>query len=141
MKDPIALQKAVAVYTEIGKRQVSVPVDADLQGRTRRPSDGPVFETYRDGSTRSQKPRRCCARRGRAAEDPVVLGGRNWLRKAAMLLALCAGGVSCICAAAGRQRRRGRRIPTTSSCSTSTFASSAGDGVRAYNTPEGTVSS
>ena len=34
VKDPIALQKAVAVYTEIGVRHVAVPIDAALQGRS-----------------------------------------------------------------------------------------------------------
>ena len=35
VKDPIAIQKAVAVYTEIGGRHVSVPVDDAYKGDAR----------------------------------------------------------------------------------------------------------
>ena len=51
VKDPIAVQKAVAVYTEIGKRHVSVPAQ---RTRTRRALAGPVtvqyLETFDDGT-------------------------------------------------------------------------------------------
>src|SRR5262245_8261178 len=68
-----------------------------------------------------------------------MAGGRTWLRKAAMLLALCAGGVAA--SAPGP-------LPATASWTAdpdSQFLLDVnirqlrlGDGVRAYNTPEGT---
>src|SRR5512133_2561796 len=67
-----------------------------------------------------------------------MAGGRNWLRKAAMLLALCAGGV-------------GASTPSSLPASGWTADPDSqflldvnirqlrlGDGVRAFNTPEGT---
>ena len=67
-----------------------------------------------------------------------MAGGRNWLRKAAMLLVLCAGGV-------------GASTPSSLAASGWTADPDSqflldvnirqlrlGDGVRAYNTPEGT---
>jgi P pilus assembly chaperone PapD len=49
VKDPVAIQRAVAVYTEIGMRHVSIPVDPNFKGDI----DGPVtvqyLETYDDG--------------------------------------------------------------------------------------------
>ena len=51
VKEPIADQKGVAVYTEVGKRHVSVPVRREP--RRARPT-GPVtiqyIETYDDGT-------------------------------------------------------------------------------------------
>ncbi len=44
-----------------------------------------------------------------------MAGGRNWLRKAAMLLALCAGGVAASDAPAGERpldRGSGRAVPS-----------------------------
>jgi len=49
-KDPIALQKAVAVYTEIGTRHVSVPVSASFKGGLAGPVTVQYVETYDDGS-------------------------------------------------------------------------------------------
>ena len=50
VKNPIADQKGVAVYTEIGRRHVTIPVAEDYKG----PIEGPVtvqyVETYDDGS-------------------------------------------------------------------------------------------
>ena len=50
VKNPIAIQKAVAVYKEVATRRVTIPVDAAFQG----PLSGPVtvqyVETYDDGS-------------------------------------------------------------------------------------------
>ena len=50
VKDPIAIQKAVAVYKEVATRRVSIPVDEAFAG----PLSGPVtvqyVETYDDGS-------------------------------------------------------------------------------------------
>jgi P pilus assembly chaperone PapD len=49
VKDPIAVQKAVAVYTELSERHVAIPIDEDYKGSV----DGPVtvqyFETFDDG--------------------------------------------------------------------------------------------
>jgi P pilus assembly chaperone PapD len=49
VKDPIAVQKAVAVYTEIGKRRVSIPVDDSYKGDLTGPVTVQYVETYRDG--------------------------------------------------------------------------------------------
>lgn len=50
VKDPIALQKAVAIYTELNQRHVEIPFDADFKGAV----DGPVtvqyVETFDDGT-------------------------------------------------------------------------------------------
>ena len=50
VKDPIAVQRAVAVYTELNARHVSIPIDDDYTG----PVEGPVtvqyFETFEDGN-------------------------------------------------------------------------------------------
>ena len=66
-----------------------------------------------------------------------MLGGRKWLRKAAMLLALCAGGVSASAASTP--------APTWTADPDDQFLLDVhirqlvlGDGVRAYNAPEGT---
>ena len=49
VKDPIAVQRAVAVYTELTSRHVSIPIDDGYKGAV----DGPVtvqyFETFEDG--------------------------------------------------------------------------------------------
>ena len=37
VKDPVAIQKAVAVYTEIGSRHLEVPVSADYKGEVAGP--------------------------------------------------------------------------------------------------------
>ena len=49
-KEPIALQKAVAVYTEIGTRHVSIPVDAAYKGDLAGPVTVQYVETGDDGS-------------------------------------------------------------------------------------------
>jgi hypothetical protein len=66
-----------------------------------------------------------------------VLGGRKWLRKAAVLLALCAGGVGASAPSA--------EAPGWTADPDDQFLLDVhirqlrlGDGVRAYNTPEGT---
>jgi hypothetical protein len=66
-----------------------------------------------------------------------MFGGRNWLHKAAMLLALCAGG-------AGASALQGK-APAWTADPDDQFLLEVhirqlrlGDGVRAYNTPEGT---
>src|SRR5690349_20989423 len=51
VKDPIAVQKAVAVYTEVGKRRVSVPLDERFAGDPRGPVTIQYVETFDDGST------------------------------------------------------------------------------------------
>jgi len=49
VKDPIAVQKAVAVYTELNERHVAIPIDENYKGSV----DGPVtvqyLETFDDG--------------------------------------------------------------------------------------------
>ncbi len=50
VKDPIAIQKAVAVYTEVTTRKVTIPVDEAFQGEVRGPVTVQYLETYADGS-------------------------------------------------------------------------------------------
>jgi P pilus assembly chaperone PapD len=50
VKDPIALQKAVAVYTEINGRHVSVPVNPAYKGAVTGPVTVQYVETFDDGS-------------------------------------------------------------------------------------------
>jgi hypothetical protein len=50
VKDPIAIQKAVAVYTELNLRHVSVPVSASFKGDAAGPVTVQYVETYDDGS-------------------------------------------------------------------------------------------
>src|SRR6185503_10288740 len=71
----------------------------------------------------------------------VVRGGRNWLRNAALLLALCAGGVR----ASAPPAAVAAVAPAWSADPDDQFLLDVhirqlrlGDGVRAYNTPEGT---
>ena len=49
VKDPIAIQKAVAVYTELGSRHVTIPVDDSYKGEIAGPVTVQYVETYRDG--------------------------------------------------------------------------------------------
>ena len=67
-----------------------------------------------------------------------MLGGRNWLRKAAVLLAFCAGSV-------GASAPPPAHAPAWTADPDDQFLLDVhirqlrlGDGVRAYNTPEGT---
>ena len=50
VKAPIALQKAVAIYTEIGVRHVAVPVDDAFKGQVSGPVTVQYVETFDDGS-------------------------------------------------------------------------------------------
>lgn len=50
VKDPIAIQKAVAVYTELGSRHVSIPVDENYKGDLSGPVTVQYIETYEDGN-------------------------------------------------------------------------------------------
>ncbi|MEO6360137.1 MAG: molecular chaperone [Sphingomicrobium sp.] len=50
LKDPIAIQRAVAVYKEIGARQVSIPVDDSMKGQLSGPVTVQYVETYGDGT-------------------------------------------------------------------------------------------
>jgi P pilus assembly chaperone PapD len=50
VKAPIALQKAVAVYREIGVRHVSVPIDEAYKGAVSGPVTVQYVETFEDGS-------------------------------------------------------------------------------------------
>ena len=49
VKNPIAIQKAVAVYTEVGTRKVTIPVDDSYKGDLAGPVTVQYIETYRDG--------------------------------------------------------------------------------------------
>jgi hypothetical protein len=50
VKDPIALQKAIAVYTEINSRHVAVPVNPAYKGDLTGPVTVQYVETFDDGS-------------------------------------------------------------------------------------------
>src|SRR5688572_1393104 len=50
VKDPIAIQKAVAVYKEVSSRRVTVPVDERFKGALSGPVTVQYVETYDDGS-------------------------------------------------------------------------------------------
>jgi P pilus assembly chaperone PapD len=50
VKDPIAIQKSVAVYTEVGTRHVNIPVDAEYKGELAGPVTVQYIETYDDGN-------------------------------------------------------------------------------------------
>jgi P pilus assembly chaperone PapD len=50
VKDPIAFQKAVAVYTEIGLRHLSIPVDQKFTGELQGPVTVQYIEKYDDGN-------------------------------------------------------------------------------------------
>jgi hypothetical protein len=50
VKDPIAIQKGIAVYTEIGKRHVSVPIADSYKGQVAGPVTVEYIETFDDGS-------------------------------------------------------------------------------------------
>jgi P pilus assembly chaperone PapD len=49
VKDPIAIQKGVAVYTEVGKRHVSVPIADAYKTSAAGPVTVEYIETYDDG--------------------------------------------------------------------------------------------
>jgi P pilus assembly chaperone PapD len=49
VKDPIALQKAVAVYTELKSRHVTIPVNPDFKGDVAGPVTVQYVETFNDG--------------------------------------------------------------------------------------------
>lgn len=50
LKDPIAVQKGVAVYTEVGKRHVSVPVFEKYKSQASGPVTVQYVETFDEGS-------------------------------------------------------------------------------------------
>jgi P pilus assembly chaperone PapD len=50
VKDPVAVEKSVAVYTELGSRHVSVPVDDKYKGELQGPVTVQYVETYEDGN-------------------------------------------------------------------------------------------
>jgi P pilus assembly chaperone PapD len=49
-KDPIAIQRAVAVYTEVGTRKLAVPLDENFKGDVRGPVTVQYVETFLDGN-------------------------------------------------------------------------------------------
>jgi P pilus assembly chaperone PapD len=50
VKDPIAIQKGVAIYTDVGRRHVSVPVADAYKGAVTGPVTVEYIETYDDGT-------------------------------------------------------------------------------------------
>jgi hypothetical protein len=50
VKDPIALSRAVAVYTELNEREVVLPVDENFKGTLAGPVTVQYVETYDDGT-------------------------------------------------------------------------------------------
>lgn len=50
VKDPIAVQRAVAVYTELNSRHVAIPVDENFKGEIAGPVTVQYIETYDDGA-------------------------------------------------------------------------------------------
>lgn len=50
VKDPIAIQRAVAVYTEVNKRHLVIPVDEAFKGDVRGPATVQYVETFDDGT-------------------------------------------------------------------------------------------
>lgn len=50
VKDPIAIQRSVAVYTDIGSRQLTVPIDESFKGDVRGPVTVQYVETFIDGN-------------------------------------------------------------------------------------------
>ena len=50
VKNPIALQKAVAIYTEIGTRHLTIPIDDSYKGAVAGPVTVQYVETYEDGT-------------------------------------------------------------------------------------------
>jgi P pilus assembly chaperone PapD len=51
VKNPVAIQRAVAVYTDVGKRQVVIPVDSEFKGDVRGPVTVQYVEMFDDGSS------------------------------------------------------------------------------------------
>ncbi len=50
VKEPIAIQRAVAVYKEVTSRKLSIPVDEEFKGALSGPVTVQYVETYDDGS-------------------------------------------------------------------------------------------
>jgi hypothetical protein len=50
VKDPIAVQKSIAVYTELDTRHVSIPIDDNYKGEVGGPVTVEYVETYEDGN-------------------------------------------------------------------------------------------
>ncbi|GAA3899642.1 hypothetical protein GCM10022276_18110 [Sphingomonas limnosediminicola] len=50
LKDPVALQKGIAVYTEVNSRHVAIPVNPDFKGAVSGPVTVQYVETFDDGS-------------------------------------------------------------------------------------------
>jgi P pilus assembly chaperone PapD len=53
VKDPIAIQRGVAVYTEVGERHVSIPVNVDYKGDVTGPVTVQYYETNMAGSEKA----------------------------------------------------------------------------------------
>ncbi len=124
VKDPIAIQKAVAVYTEAQRPQGDDPARTRISRATPAArSRSNMSKPSTTARTSSPKPRRSCARPRRGLERPIVCPPAE---------IGCAGSRRCSrwdapARSPPLRRRRsapaGRPIPRSSSCSTSTSAS------------------
>ena len=50
VKDPIAIQRSVAIYTEVSDRHLTIPVDDNYKGDVAGPVTVQYIETYQDGN-------------------------------------------------------------------------------------------
>lgn len=50
IKDPIAVEKGIAIYTDVGKRHVSIPLEAKYKSEASGPVTVQYVETFDDGS-------------------------------------------------------------------------------------------
>ena len=50
VKDPIAIQRSVAIYTEVNDRHLTIPVDDNYKGEVAGPVTVQYIETYQDGN-------------------------------------------------------------------------------------------
>ena len=142
VKAPIALQKGVAIYTEVNSRHVAIPVDPDFKGAVAGPGDRPICRDLRRRHAHDRRnPGGAPLRRERRRRASSMLGRRNWLRKAAMSLALCAGGVAASAPPPDAPRPWTADPDDQFLLDVNIRQLRLGDGVRAYNTPEALVSS
>lgn len=50
IKDPIAIQRSVAIYTEVGSRKLNLPIEESFKGDVRGPVTVQYVETFLDGN-------------------------------------------------------------------------------------------
>src|SRR5688500_537119 len=88
--------------------------------------------------TRSPKPGRCCARPRRKSERATMPPGRQWLRRLTALAALASAGTVGASAASPAGDGWSAQPDEQFLLDVRIRQFKLGDGVRAYNTPEGT---